>query len=525
MSLNLNVDTTIDSLEQHSFNSERLSPSQLHRVISPLKNGAAKFSVRAYPAEALKQFNEMVLPRAVLGESDRRLIEKENSASIALINKLSVVTDEDLQQLLKTIDQLDFENASSNSILLSPQLPYVALEALRRGMLDPKHGQKQVATLLNFWSALQYHKDPKELQTISIFNPQAKFLMMKTFLISPEPSLEPFLAEEKFELFMKKIEALPASEQRFLLVPDIQGEKPTELKKIFDSTISQRIKAVGVNVFNRLDLGGKEYRMIPSLGMMQSFLEAQYGNDAVQIKPRIYHSTARQVYETRLNNTCEMMLPTPDSQGNSRCPPRADGFPAPWYDFPAHDFYHAILNSAVGPTYRKVGIIASDAIRAYAQTVPVKDRKGLHQIAFQLVDMEYSAFHHFIKSKPNPEQLIWLIIADKINTHASQIIIQRYLIENGVTPPNENSPISKESEVGIFKAIYQALVHQQKGPPELSEKSFKAAAMLYKIQIMKEYFEDLDHKAVIARRNHSILRFERMLSPSLKIRNLAHAKL
>ncbi len=313
-----------------------------------------------YPPESLKQYDEMTIPRDIAGERSFKSIEKEKAASQELTEKLACVTDQEIKELLDIIDTLDFRNAPKDSVLFSQKLPYIALEALRRGLLDPQHGQKQVATLLNFWAALQYHQGPSDLETVSVFSSKAEKLMKQTFTHSTNPSIDPFLEGDKFDLFMEKMKSLPPSEQRFLLVPDIQDNIAISLTTVengrspFEASVSQAAKATGINVFNRLTCYGMPMRIIPSNGMMQAFLDAQYREDAVEIKPRVYLSTLRHIYNNRLTNTCDMMMPTPDNEGKSRCPSTADGFQAPWYDFPYHDFYHSITTSAVGQTYRKV---------------------------------------------------------------------------------------------------------------------------------------------------------------------------
>ena len=404
-----------------------------------------------------------------------------------MAQECSRITDQEIEQL---VDELPFLDLNNDSILLNPKLPYIALEALRKGFLDPLHGQKQAATLLNFWAALQYHQGPTDLLIRSVFEEEE--LLRASFEHSNNPTLKPFLHDEdKFDLFLDKMRALPRSEQYFLDAVKIQGDDPLPIiseknnGNFFKATISQATKATGINVFNRLE---NDVQIIPSVGMMQAFLEAQYGEDAVEIKPRVYHSTFQHIYDTRLNDTCDMMMPSPDAEGKNRCPSTADGYPAPWYTFPGHDFYHSIQTSAIGKIYRRAGALASNTIRAYAKTAPSQDQKGLDQIADRLVDMDFPPFQHFFEKPPTHTQAstFWISMSQQFSLQKMKFKIHEALKARGVTPPHEADLISDESELGAFFALYHVFVEEKQGTSELNEKSFEAAALYYKPQIPKE---------------------------------------
>jgi hypothetical protein len=460
-----------------------------------------KSSITPYPKESLKQFNEVVIPRVVAGETNPKLIAKETAISLALINRLSEVTFEQIKQFLDVIDTLDFQHAQKDSVLLNPKLPHIALETLRRGLLDSKQGQIQVATLLNFWSALQYHGDSKTLTTVSVFAPEAAALIKETLLNSCDTKTEPFLNGDLFALFLEKLKAFPLSEQRFLLVDDLQGNLTSHPENPYTATVSQALKVTGVNVFNRVI--SKKLRIIPSAGMMQAFLDAQYGDNAVKIKPRISLSTTSHIYDTRLTDTNDLMFSTPGEDGNSRCPEKADGYLAPWYDFPYHDFYHAICSSAVGKTYRKVGILASNLIRSYAKIAPSHDQKGLHQLAFNFVDMEYPAFHHYVPAAFNitPPIMFWLTINVQFLYQAIQFEVHQAFEQKGVSLPFRIFPISKESQLGVLNRLVSAFVHQGLGPEKLNFETFKEAISFCKnnpgknhplLWLEKPFFQDSD---------------------------------
>lgn len=414
---------------------------------------------RLREAVGQKHFHEMVTSRDVEKEDDLELIQEERLFAEELTQKLDALNSNDVLKLAEAINTLDCQK---DPILLHPDLPYLGMEALRKGLLDPEHGPKQAATLLNFWSALQYHKDPNDLQTVELFigdapNPQAVAWMKQTFITGGIP----FLEDRKFDAFMNHMRQLPLSEQRFLLVPDLQGDVSLNQigrenrGNIFKATISQVVKDLEINVFNRVH---PKMRLVPSVGMMQAFLDAQY-DEPIEIKPRIYRSTAMQIRECGLTDRRDMMMPFPDPSGANRCPATADGYAAPWYDFPYHDFYHAILASAIGKRLRRAGIAVSDVVAEYANQPDTKSHEGLQQLATSILDLEYNHFQHFLKdSKTSTGQTFWNAIVAQVKGHQGVFDLVRQLQLNGFPAPFEVSPISEEEEAQVIDKIYHALV-------------------------------------------------------------------
>jgi hypothetical protein len=123
----------------------------------------------------LQQWKEMVEPRVVEKEDDQPLMEQNKAFAQTLRAKIQPIKESKIIELVPIIDHLNFQNAAPGSILLDPELPYVVMAALKRGCLHPEHGPRQVATLLSFWGALQYHKSSTELQIIDLFDAQGNY--------------------------------------------------------------------------------------------------------------------------------------------------------------------------------------------------------------------------------------------------------------------------------------------------------------------------------------------------------------
>ncbi len=409
-----------------------------------------------------KQLDEMLVPRDVELENDPTLIAEGKAFANELQAKLDSLTipDKVLKELVTDIERFDFQNAPLTSTLLNTNLPYFAIEALRRGFLDHEHGPKQVATILNFWGALQYHgKDQTVLQTIDLTDRLAESLITQTcytYDFVEKATSIPYLDGTKYNDFIEKTSRLPLSEQRFLLVPDIQGEKSREWidSNQSEATISQALKVLSFNVFGRVEHDEQPMRIVPSMGMMQAFLDAQH-KEPVKIRPTLYLSTEMQIRECGLSGRRDMLMPFPDGMGNNRSPATADGVKAPWYDFIIHDFSHADAASALGKTYRQAIIRASDAIIEFGKTTPPESRKGLGELANTLMDMDLLAFKHYsIPIERPPSQRFWEALNDRFD------VLQNRMSE-------------KSSDIlGALKYVYEFFVIQKKGSVEIDKTSF-----------------------------------------------------
>ncbi|MBS0615477.1 MAG: hypothetical protein JSR58_02875 [Verrucomicrobia bacterium] len=361
--------------------------------------------------------------------------------------------------IIETLDSFDFRNAPNNSVLFKDDFPFLVLSALQCEWLDQKNGEMQAATALNFWSAYQFHdKNSQVIETIPLFqndqvNPLAEPLLKETFKRSID-NFE-YLEGNKYVKFLEQMRQLPKSEQQFLLVPDIQ--------KAEDQTVSQAIKKnAHFNVFNRTPHKGQTMRIVPSVGMMQAFLNAQY-DEPVKITPRLYLSSIEQIRECGLTDTRDMMTSVPSKYKSNRCPDKADGYLAPWYDFAYHDFYHAHVCSAIGKAYRRAGIAASDALMEFSRTMlPPTDRQGLEELAIAFIDMEYPAFIPKRQASAPPEQLFWEAINEQFNIHERK------------EHESRASFISHKTILQALQHLYSTFVHEKKGPSELNKESFKA---------------------------------------------------
>src|SRR6185436_9956972 len=118
------------------------------------------------PVRGKQQFDEMVMPRKMDNETNLEQIDRWIAIGKEVEISCAQVTNQEVSLFLAEIDTLNFSEAAADSVLKSPKLPFIALEALRQGHLHPQYGQMQVATTLLFWSAMQCPEGKDGLKTV-----------------------------------------------------------------------------------------------------------------------------------------------------------------------------------------------------------------------------------------------------------------------------------------------------------------------------------------------------------------------
>ncbi len=403
------------------------------------------------PGIGEQQFIEMNFPPMLISEDNLKLIQEQHRLGHELERTLDSlkIPDATLHQMVAAIQTFDFRE---HPILLDENLPYFAVEALRRGVLHPEHGPKQVGTILNFWAA--YNRHQNKLETIAIFDERGTITAksMKLLYSMLDIRALPYLVGMKFDEFLRQLQELPTSEQHFFVAPFSKY-----------NTVSDEIHKIGVGIFNQ----SHENRMIASIGMMQTFLNVEFGSNAVKINPVIYQSTEKQIRECGLNDSRDVELSFPLPNGKNRTPERADGYLAPWYEFTYHDFYHCIHASFVPSELRKAFIAASDCI----YRIPTNGNESLEFeydfLAESLVDMEFYHFLSFDQFKTKtPSEAFWLELNYKIEK----------IFNN--CPPEDAETILRVPLKEVHRLFIETLKH-----PSLDQESFDGAASNYRIRM------------------------------------------
>jgi hypothetical protein len=350
-------------------------------------------------ARALLQKVESKSAPSVYHEVVRRASEKEKAALEA---KLASLPDKQkwIQKLLSALKEGHWQSP----IFQTKDYTCYALEALKQGKLT----QEAFATVQIFWEVQQAHPK-KDIEASPLFkkdgsvNEDARSWIKETFRARGAYQKKSkdafFLSEPQIDQLFEEMRSLPKAEQTIWKVPDNLKIKGLEL------TISQRIYAIGINIFGRPRFG--KTRLVPTLGLMQSYLNVKYGSNAVKINPVLGLSSDDDLRKNGVEDKRDMGLHhRAVLLGNI-----ADSFAAPWYDFLYHDFYHAIVISSIPKELRRVYIKIFDILEKTIHVHGIK-KNTLSEISLivlrdRYLDMEFPDSNELKKSTTSPNDIFW----------------------------------------------------------------------------------------------------------------------
>jgi hypothetical protein len=324
------------------------------------------------------------------------------------------------------------------------EYPFYALACLKEGTLSVE----QFSTIMFYRTCVLYHGDKKAMQSVPMFkvdretkepkiNPLAREIVKKTcapLKMRNEQMREiqqevPQLSDPQIEAFFDQMSKRPVSEQQFFVMPDTYIMKETlqkfnlgidkfgdkllagknlsdeQLKFFKDQIKSFDVVAQGENRLNRpiieifyQDQGfnplnffheqGVRKRMVPSLSMMQVFVDTKHPN-TVRINPVIGVSPLEAICENALTRSREMALEFVDFP----LPSTADTKAAPGFDFTYHDFYHVnmfayIPQKHVDASLKFIEILQS--IKNHKDLIPQAEL--IERIMEQTIDLEGIAY-------------------------------------------------------------------------------------------------------------------------------------
>lgn len=147
--------------------------------------------------------------------------------------------------------------------------------------------------------------------------------------------------------------------------------------------------------------------IIPSIGIMQAFLYALKGDEAVKINPVLGISSLENMRENGLRDISDMAIPFPDAP----LPKIAGGFEAQKLDHVYHAFYLATLRSFAGKSLRRMSIKLADIME------PLRNEKGLGKFYLACLDMEYPFCRPDLITTNSTNLLFWLNVTIDLVRH------------------------------------------------------------------------------------------------------------
>jgi len=375
---------------------------------------------------------------------------------------------EDLEgKVLELSDALREGNFSAPIFDNTEEYPLVALKAVS----DKKITDHQFGTLMQWYAAKK--EDPE----VKVYTVEGNDEMLQKTLVMGylkefvdgnaqewnEGYYPSLLSNEKWPKFIEELDKLPDSEKKFFLVkaPEMKSKgirsDASEL-----SYITHRISYdADKNFFSYTQVDGEWMRIVPSFGMVQTFFNVRFGEDAIRLQPVIGLSEFDDI-QTHLRNNCR---DTAVHFPGIELIDEADGRYAPWTCFTHHDFYHAHLASGIQKDIRCLLLDIADKITKHEDI----DTNFSQKCREKLIDMEAYILAN-IKDDPD------------IDPKKPSLVFWEYLetIPHIVMQDDAISFPTNDAEIKSIEQIKEALAYEvRRLNPDIPAPSTYANSLLW----------------------------------------------
>ena len=334
---------------------------KLQRETEPLSNTLPHRLINGLPAQGLKlqrdddhsrSFNEVV----------RRI---KPFKQINIFGKISQVTEEQVGKIIQCCDEPALILSSFHGFFVSGEFPYVNLRAFRDGKINVN----EFATLASLHGI--YQESREESESFGM-----KFEAL--FDQNGEPDKEAWKAIE--ETLHKSNDTVTSAFKYDIadVIKKMQVEfntaRPLEAGFWhYDMPVPSEKQTI-VDVIRRLGSwalsGYANQEMIPSITMIQAFIDSAYGEEAHRINPVIGISSTDDLRLGGISCYRDYAIPLPDVP----LPKIADYFPAPNIAaFQKHDRYHleraSLLTNADKDLYIAIGDALQEQKKRYKSAI------------------------------------------------------------------------------------------------------------------------------------------------------------
>jgi hypothetical protein len=166
-----------------------------------------------------------------------------------------------------------------------------------------------------------------------------------------------------------------------------------EARKNGEFQIFKAIERTPISIFNTYEDTSHKFRLVPSFGMMQAFLQV-CTPFPVTMTPRIGLSSEEQILTNAFCGTRDLCVPV----GEVFIPQTIDGYYADGQDAYSHDFYHAIGCSFIPPQHRAAfGILAARLQKEIKSLTLEPFNTIARAVASKFIDMDF--LHYFYSAQ------------------------------------------------------------------------------------------------------------------------------
>ncbi len=410
-----------------------------------------------------------IFPTKITGEHAYNKVISQIKNPGQIEQQLSAISDDKVSSVLENLEEIEWH--ADKDLFKNQELPLVLLKALKMGKITDQqlatssffgvahrelaHAQQQAG----FWGPL-IHADKPIYMRVPLFdtsdNPTNEAVRIikesvkaysNTYASACTENVYSFLNDEQLHFFFTLMSELPVSEQQFALIPVLKPD--LDSKEVMLSLRYLR----AINIFNVINLGNLQdipliaslhkprclalLKIIPSAGMMQSFLTAMCGDNAVRMNFVLGASSLKAIRQNGLDSSRDVGIPLAPLVS---LPKKVDDLQATERGYIYHDFYHCIVATWTPPQHRELMIDAVDAMKRHKFDKSTAAAYGI--LRYYLRDMEHIIYlpHEFtlaseyskILPQGNP-QMFWTALVDGIEvndlTSAQKEVVADFFVE------------------------------------------------------------------------------------------------
>jgi hypothetical protein len=397
------VNTTLSLKEQAEKLKERQSTEKT-AILSELSSLEKILSEKTpIPAsvEIKREFQELL---SRLERGKRQDIE----------NKLGNLPDIDskLPEILELIKNGDY----SNPWLQDANFDYYVLYAVKTNQLTRHQFGTVMYIKANLKECVAYSSDNFKYfkKPIKLFNGQETSKTARMILyehIKENGDEKDYLDMNQLDNFFKLMQDTDlSSEKQFFLIPDNLDYETFKESEMLEPFPSEKIDIVlRINELENIrlldivefspeqmeeieqvfgeKLQSSKMRIVPSLGMMQAFLDVKFSKEqSMKINPVLGLSPVDLFFSAMFDDLRDMGIPF----DGEPLPEAVDGYKASPSSFVRHDFYHNLICSIIPRKHRLAALQIASQIKKV--NLPEESCKLIDQFWNHIIDMEYGIY-------------------------------------------------------------------------------------------------------------------------------------
>ena len=292
------------------------------------------------------------------------ILRTTTRASIA--NQINLLSEDGKNHFLQSLSAYLDDGKLQHLDFNDQNFDYYALYALAMDKIN----LFQVATLFFDKAAVLETENPHEIQVHNLSDEEAKKIIKDNF-----STPEQFLDELKIKhLFDRIIDKAPKSEQRFLMIPKEYEGWPLlrSILSVFTCGLVSSPSALVVFTTTGWDVPFGRYRnfcIIPSLSMVQAYLDVQFGDNAMNLRPVLGIPSSKSLLKMAKEDARSISLPS-----NIRpLPDMVHNYSARRLGWTFHDINHLTAASCIPKITRRAIVEIVEVLKRESKYEKIAD--------------------------------------------------------------------------------------------------------------------------------------------------------